>query len=642
MTIHSVSFVHPAFLIVGLACAAMIIALGVRLDRQRRHALAPFGTRRRGAASSLSRPLRFFKRGLLVMAVLLGGAAMARPQRGFRWEETHRQGIDLLFAIDTSKSMLAPDLKPNRLTRAKLAVRDLVDKFEGNRVGLVAFAGDAFLQCPLTLDRAMFDQTLDAVDTNLIARGGTDVGRAIEVSAAALQNEPANRKLLVLLTDGEDLEKHALEAAQAAGKAGVRIFTVGVGTHGGELIPVAGAPGTFMHDESGAFVRAPLDESGLRAIAAATGGDYRSLGADGRGLEALYGDVLAKLPRESLGSRMHQVPLERYQWPLALAILCFAGEPLVRERRRSAATSVEPPMRGPKFAVFRHRAASAVALGIAALAARSAHASPRSAERAYHDGKYAEATNDYEHEVAGKPSDPKLQFNLGAAAYKSGDYTKAGAALDHALHAAPVELQQNAYYDLGNTEYRAGQQTVEKEPSQTIEAWKKAIGSYEAAIKLDAKDADAIYNRDLVKRKLAELEKQQQQKKNDEKKHQQAQNDKQKQSAGGKGQPKPEQQGQPKPGVNTGSPSRINRGSRRKGSRRRSLARGSRSKTRRINRASRSRSNRARTASVRLKRPSRRRAPRRRTKIPASRRSPASSRARTRRRFSTRCVGMSG
>jgi Ca-activated chloride channel family protein len=238
MTIHSITFAHPIWLLGGLFLATVILVLGARLDRKRKLALAAFSSRRKGPTSTLSRMRRAFKRALLVTGALLGCVALARPQWGVHWEAAHRRGLDLLFALDTSKSMLAPDLKPDRLTRAKLAIRDLVSKFEGDRVGLVAFAGDAFLQCPLTLDRGVFEQTLDAIDTATIPHGGTDVGRAIEVARSALHNQPANHKLLVFLTDGEDLESHAVDAARAASSDGIHIYTVGVGTQSGELIPL--------------------------------------------------------------------------------------------------------------------------------------------------------------------------------------------------------------------------------------------------------------------------------------------------------------------------------------------------------------------------------------------------------------------
>jgi Ca-activated chloride channel family protein len=167
---------------------------------------------------------------------------------------------------------------------------------------------------------------------------------------------------------------------------------------------------------------------------------------------------------------------------------------------------------------------------------RLAQASPHDAERAYREGKFQKSAEEYERALARSPGSAKLQFNLGAAAYKSGDFAKAGGALDRALHTDRLDLQQNGYYDLGNTLFRMGQKTVEKQPEQTIEQWKKSIGSYESAIKLNPKDADAIYNRDFVKRKLEELERQQKQQQN-----QQCKNPKQSQQGQ---QDKKDQQGQ--------------------------------------------------------------------------------------------------
>jgi Ca-activated chloride channel family protein len=534
MTIHSITFVHPVWLLVGLLFAVAILVLGARLDRKRRLALAAFSSRRNGAASSLSRTRRGFKRALLVAGALLGCATLARPQWGVRWEEAQRRGLDLLFALDTSKSMLAPDLKPDRLTRAKLAIRDLVSKFDGDRVGLVAFAGDAFLQCPLTLDRGVFEQTLDALDTTTIFRGGTDVGRAIEVARSALHNQPANRKLLVFLTDGEDLENHAIEGARAAAGDGIRIYTVGVGTPGGDLIPLGAESGQFARDDKGGFVRSQLDENTLQAVARVTGGDYRRLGVDGRGLEALYQDVLAKLPREDLHSRMHQIPIERFQWPLGFTILFLALEPLVGERRRRRVLEAEPEKRWPKLALLRRRVVVTLVMAAATAVAQGANASPRDAEWAYHEGKFKQSADEYGRALAHSPNDVKLQYNLGVAAYKSGEYAKAGDALGRSLHADRLDLQENAYYDLGNVLFRVGQETVAKQPEQTTEKWKKSIASYESALKLNPKDQDAIYNRDLVKRKLAALEQQQQKQKDEQKKKEDKSGQQNKQNQAGK------------------------------------------------------------------------------------------------------------
>jgi Ca-activated chloride channel family protein len=520
MTMHALTFVHPFWLGAGLVLAAAILVLGARLDRMRRLALAAFSSRRNGPTSTLSRARRAGKRAMLVAGVVLGCAALARPQWGSRWQEAHRRGLDLLFALDTSKSMLAPDLKPDRLARAKLAIRDFVAKFDGHRAGLVAFAGDAFLQCPLTLDRGVFEQTLDAVETTTIPRGGTDVGRAIEVARAALRNQPANRKLLVLLTDGEDLESRAVAAARAAAAEGIHIYTVGVGTPAGELIPLPGGPGQFVRDEKGGFVRSRLDENTLQAIARVTGGDYRRLGGAGRGLEVLYRDVLAKLPQAELTSRMRQVPIERFQWPLGIASGFLAIEPLLGERRRQRRREPEPAPHRPKLVQLRRRVVTLAALGVLATSA-SAQASPRDAERAYHEGRFKQSAEEYGRALARSPDDARLRYNLGVAAYKSGDFAKANEALRRSLRTDHLDLQENTYYDLGNVLYRMGQQTLPDVPEQTKEQWQQAIALYESALKLAPKDADAIYNRDLVKRKLAELERQQQQQPQNQKQSQQ-------------------------------------------------------------------------------------------------------------------------
>jgi Ca-activated chloride channel family protein len=552
MTLHTITFVHPIWILVGLALSVTIAMLGARVDRKRRLALASFGLRRKGASSTLSRIRRVLKRSLLVAGALLGCAALARPQWGARWQETHRRGLDLLFALDASKSMLAPDVKPDRLTRAKLAIRDLLAKFDGNRVGLVAFSGEAFLQCPLTLDRGIFAESLDAIDTNTISRGGTDVGRAIDVARAALHNQPANRKLLVLLTDGEDLAGHALQEARLAAADGIHIYTIGIGTPAGELIPLADEPGQFVHDEKGGFVRSQLDDSTLQAIAHVTGGEYRRLGTDSRGLEALYQDVLAKLPRDELTSRMRRVPIERFQWPLGAAILCFAIEPLLGERRRQRLAE-EPAKRWPKLVQLRRRVAVVSLLGLFG-GAGMAQASPRQAERDYREGKFRQSADEYGRELSRSPADVKLAYNLGVAAYKSGDFDKAKDALTRSLRSDRLDLQENAYYDLGNVLFRAGQQTLAKQPEQTKARWQQAVASYDSALKLAPKDADAIYNRDLVKRKLAELEQQQKQQKQQ---NQQKQNsgDQKKDSSGKSGNQngqKGKQENQNQPGGRAG------------------------------------------------------------------------------------------
>ena len=459
-----------------------------------------------------------------------------------------------MFAVDTSRSMLTQDVKPDRLTRAKMAVNDLVDKLDGDDVGLIAFAGDAFLQSPMTLDDDAFRESLDALDTSTIPRGGTDIARAIGEAQAAFQTENNHDKILVLVTDGEDLEGSAITAAEAAAKNGVKIFTVGVGTTAGELIPVPAESGgtEFLKDPSGRFVKSRLDETMLKKIAAVTGGMYQPLGQRGEGLTTIYNQGLAPFQRHDLALRQHRVPLEQFEWPLAAALCCFLAEFLIGTRKRVRRAAAAPAsgkaarlaQRRPKLAV--PAAAAALALTMFAWPG-FVQASPQSAEKAYQKGDFAAAEQQYQAAAARAPSDAELEFNTGSAAYKAASFEKAAEAFQKSLKTDQVNLQQNTYYNLGNTQYRQGQQTEKTHPQQTMKNWQQAIQSYEAALQLKPDDADSRYNRDLVKKKLEKLQQQQQQQsKNnkDQKDKDQKNQDQKNQDQAKQDQKNPDQKGQ--------------------------------------------------------------------------------------------------
>jgi Ca-activated chloride channel family protein len=531
-------FADPTYLIVAAVVAVVLVALLFALARARRRALEQIGSLRLlpDLTASLSRRRRLLKQVAVVLGATLVFVALARPQIGYRWEEAHRRGVDVLFAIDTSKSMLTRDVKPNRLERAKLAVRSLVQKFPGDRVGLVAFAGSAFVQTPLTLDHGIFDESVAALDTNVIPLGGTDLASAIAKADKALAGD-AHNKVLVLITDGEDLSGDALAAAEQAGKDGVVIYTLGVGTPKGELIPEPGPDGQtqFVRDETGALVTSRLGEELLGRIARATGGDYRPLGDSGQGLESLYRDELSKLPQSDLASRNVRVPLERYQWPLGVALVLLGIEPLVGERRR-ARRQAQSMASGPSSRAPGR--AAALAAGVAALlVAPVAAASPQSAESAYRKGDFGAAEQQYAAAAKGAPSDPRLSFNLGAAAYRKGDFDEASEAFESTLRAEDLGLQEQAYYNLGNTSFRVGEaKLANKDVEATKGAWKRAIGEYEGALRLRADDADARFNLELVKRRLADLEKKEEQQKQDQEQNKDQQQSKdQKDQKGGQG-----------------------------------------------------------------------------------------------------------
>ena len=536
-------FADPTYLIVAAVAAAVLVALFLALGRARKRALAQIGASRLlpGLTASLSRRRRLFKQAAIVLGVVLVCVALARPQLGFRWEEAHRRGADILFAIDTSKSMLTRDIKPDRLERAKLAVRSLVEKFPGDRVGLVAFAGSAFLQTPLTLDHGIFDESVASLDTSVIPLGGTNIAGAIRKARETL-SDTGHRKVLVLITDGENLDGNAVKAAEQAAKDEVAIYTLGVGTPKGELIPERGSNGEtkFVRDAQGKLVTSRLDDGLLARVARATGGDYRPLGDSGQGLEALYAEKLSKLPQSDLAARTVRVPIERYQWPLGLGLLLLGIEPLIGERRRR---------RHPRKARTAGRLVAAAAGLTALLASSSAWASPRSARRAYEQGDFDTAVQQYAAAAKATPSDPRLSFNLGAAAYRKGAFEQAGKAFESALRSDDLGLQQRAYYNLGNASYRLGEATLaKKDVEATKRQWKQAIDEYERSLQLRADDEDARFNLALTKKRLKELEQQQKkqqqkQKSNQQKKNSGAQDQKQKGKQGAQDQEQKGKQG---------------------------------------------------------------------------------------------------
>lgn len=272
----------------------------------------------------------FFCLGLILVIF-----SMARPQWGFEFHESKGKGIDFVIALDTSKSMLAEDIRPNRLMRSKLAVLDLVQQLQGDRIGLVAFSGSAFLQCPLTLDYDAFTQSLNALDTSIINRGGTDISLAIAESKAAFAKDSEN-KIIVLITDGEDLEASGIKEAKAAAEEGIRIYTVGVGSDEGEFIPVRDGNGkqTFLKDQSGKLVKTKLDADTLKIIGSVTGGFYVSLNEVG-GLDQVYEQGLALVPEEERKLRMEEIPIERYQAFALVALGLLFLEPLIQTRRKT-------------------------------------------------------------------------------------------------------------------------------------------------------------------------------------------------------------------------------------------------------------------------------------------------------------------
>ncbi len=432
---------------------------------------------------------------LAILAAAFLIMALARPQRGFDLQEVEQRGLDIVVAVDTSKSMLATDIAPNRLARAKLAALELMQRAGTDRMGLVAFAGDAFLECPLTIDNTAFQQSVQALDVNSIPQGGTALAAAIDEALKTFK-EKGHYKTLVLFTDGEDNDDGALEAAQHAAKEGLRIFTVGIGTAAGDLLRVTDANGNsdYVRDEQGNVVKSHLNEALLQQIATATGGFYLPLrGADA--IDTLYERGLAPLPKsegkEQLVRRYH----EQYQWPLAAAVLLLLAEMFLPERRRER-----------KVISSKAETAKIAALVFLFCAwSGSVSASLAKALRDYNAGNFTNALQEFKQLAEVKTNDLRLVFNAGAAAYRATNYDEALKDFKTVTLAADLKLQQQALYNLGNTQYRLGE--LKFEPStdglNAMEAaWKEATQNYANAVELDKNDADAAANLAFVNRQL--------------------------------------------------------------------------------------------------------------------------------------------
>jgi len=305
-----------------------------RLGRIVGPAIAPRLTAEFSRGKAVLRAL--FLLGFSLFAIL----AAARPQWGARFETVHRRGVDIVAALDTSYSMNTEDIAPNRLEKAKDGIRKLVQKSEGDRFGLVTFSGAAVIQCPLTLDHGAIDLFLDIAGAGMIPEPGTSLAAAIETATSAFIQKERKYKVLVLFTDGEDLEGQVGKAVRKAKEAGVIIYALGTGTPGGKPIPVRDSKGDvveYRKDSDGEVVVSSLDERSLAEVADQTGGRYFRATTSGNEIDALYADI-SSLEKKELKSNLFQNFEDRFQYPLAVAIFFLAAESWISERRKPGKT----------------------------------------------------------------------------------------------------------------------------------------------------------------------------------------------------------------------------------------------------------------------------------------------------------------
>ena len=356
---------------------------------------------------------RRFKNILLLAAAAVAGLALARPQWGSVAADKAWLGEDVVFVLDCSLSMTTSDILPSRLKRAQFAMLDFVRKQSHGRVGLVAFAGSAFIQCPLTFDADAFEETLLAVDANTIPIPGTDIGRALNEAYHAM-DKGSHRKLIVLVTDGEDLEKSGIAAAKNLATNGVVVFTIGVGTPAGKEIQTVNAAGQpeWLRDAKSEIVRSQLDETTLRKIAEITGGSYLPLGPLGDGLTKVRSAVHA-LDRANGLQQSAKNGVDRFHWFIGALLALLVAESLLSTRRKALpAAALLIPM---------------LLLGQSAQAAPETNIPPPATARDF--------------------------YNAGVKLLAATNFTGAEKMFQSALAAQDERVQPPALYDLGHTRF---------------------------------------------------------------------------------------------------------------------------------------------------------------------------------------------
>jgi Ca-activated chloride channel family protein len=330
-----VRFVHEEYLML-LALIPVLLGLGWWVWRLRKIAAAKFATpamleRLAPAASTFKRPVKFGIQ-LLIVAVLI--LALADLQVGTRLEEVKQEGVEIFLALDLSLSMKAEDIKPNRLEKAKLEIRNLIGRLGGDRIGLVVFAGKAYTQFPLTTDYSAANLFLDAIDVDAVSTPGTAIGSAIEQAMASFDFKDPTTKVIVVITDGENTDGDVFEAAEAAAAKGVLIYTIGMGSPTGAPIPLMTGAGVsdFKRDRMGAVVVTKLDEASLERIALIGKGKYFRASTSQDELDAIYKDVNA-LQKKEFGVKQFTDYEDRFQYFLAFALLLLVLELMLSENK---------------------------------------------------------------------------------------------------------------------------------------------------------------------------------------------------------------------------------------------------------------------------------------------------------------------
>jgi Ca-activated chloride channel family protein len=503
-------FQHPAILLLlwllpGVA-ALLVLAQKRRLAAAQRFIAAPMIARLMPDLRG-SRP--WTKGVLLVLGLTLLIVAAARPQYGVYYEKVKPQhGVDCFVLLDVSRSMLAEDVAPNRLARAKADIRDLLKKLGGDRVGLIVFAGKPVLKVPLTTDDGFYGMVLDEVDVQSSPRGGTLIGDAIRKALDSMPPQGDHDQILVLLTDGEDQDSYPLDAAKKAAERGVKIFTVGLGdSKEGSRIPVRDASGNLVYvKDEGKEHWSKTDQNVLQEIAKVTDGVHVSAGTRTYDLGQIYEDRLTNLTRGEGDQEVNRMRLyDRYQVFLALALVLLAADFLL------PGCSAKLPWRAARRPAMM---LVACILGFSTLGASPAQAAFGGAAQkveegldAFKAGDFKTAAEAFGAAAEAMPQEPRIAFDRGCALAAQSKNDEAVEQFQIAAASQNLPLAAAADYNLGCLAIARAKAALGEKPEEAKpEARPKAMGAFEEAVgylrdclAIDPEHANARYNLEAIR-----------------------------------------------------------------------------------------------------------------------------------------------
>jgi len=556
-----VIFASPAWLVALLALpiAVFVEAWLARRDRDRLSRLVsrPLWGRVVRRPAERWRPIRL---ALLLVGTAGVVVALARPQWGIVREKVEREGVDVVLALDTSGSMATPDIAPSRFFLARQALLQLIARLEGDRFALVAFEGEAYPLVPLTLDADAIGLFLETVEPGIVPAPGTSLGVGLAKGLEAFVDEERRNKVMVLVSDGEDLEGEVEEAVRKAKEAGVVVHAVGVGTEGGQPVPEVDADGRvtgYKRDESGGAVVSRLQMQTLETIAQGTGGRaFRITPADSS-LSALAA-AIEGMERKALASEYSYRRKERFQVPLAVGLGALALGLLLPPppfRRKRPIVAAEPARRAAVLLLASLLAAPARAQAPPASPASPSPGAPPARRSGtvldevllrprrataegraeYSRGSHPQALSAFERAAEARPDDPAIRFNVGDGLYKNGKYDEA-AALFRALGADGASpLAGVSRFNLGNSLYQK-------------QDYRGAIQAYRDALRVAPMDEGTRHNLELALRALRKQEEQQKkQPRSQDERDKQEQKDQQGQKQDQKNEQDQKQKPQPSP-----------------------------------------------------------------------------------------------